>query len=81
MRALLQEHNNVMLDRLLLQPSAELQSVKILIAVMRAILIATGITPPAPESERKVLLILVLILLGLALGTWLVFKFLVPLMA
>jgi len=48
---------------------------------MRAILIATGITPPAPENERKVLLILFLILLGLVVGTWLVFKYLVPLWA
>ena len=52
-----------------------------LIAVMRAILIATGITPPAPEDERRVLLILVLLLLGLAVGTWLIFRVLVPLVA
>ena len=52
-----------------------------LIAVMRAMLIAAGITPPTPENERKVLLILVLILLGIVLGIWLTFKFLVPLMA
>jgi len=55
--------------------------VNFLIAVMRAILIATGITPPAPENERKVLLILFLILLGLVVGTWLTFEFLVPLWA
>ena len=59
----------------------ELTSVKVLISVMRAILIATGITPPTPENERRVLLILLLILIGLVLGTWLTFKFLVPLMA
>lgn len=53
----------------------------VLIRIMRAILIATGITPPAPENERKVLLILFLILIGLVLATWLTFKFLVPLMA
>jgi len=55
--------------------------VNFLIAVMRAILIATGITPPALENERKVLLILFLILVGLVVGTWLTFKYLVPLMA
>ncbi len=55
--------------------------VNVLIATMRAILIATGITPPTPENERKVLLILFLILIGLVLGTWLTFKYLVPLMA
>ena len=48
---------------------------------MRAILIATGITPPEPQNERKVLLILFLILLGLVAGTWLTFKYLVPLWA
>jgi len=64
-----------------LHPPAEIAKVNFLIAVMRAILIATGITPPAPENERKVLLILVLILLGFVVGTWLIFKFLVPLMA
>jgi len=48
---------------------------------MRAILIATGITPPTPENERKVLLILFLILLGLVVATWLTFKYLVPLWA
>ncbi len=53
----------------------------LLIAIMRAILIATGITPPQPENERKVLLILLLILLGLVVGTWLTFKYLVPLWA
>jgi len=47
---------------------------------MRAILIATGITPPAPENERKVLLILSLILLGMVVAAWLTFKYLVPLM-
>ena len=61
--------------------SAGLTSVNFLIAVMRAILIATGITPPTPSNERKVLLILVLILLGIVLVMWLTFKFLVPLMA
>jgi hypothetical protein len=55
--------------------------VNFLIAVMRAILIATGITPPAQEDERRVLLILVLLLLGLAVGTWLIFRVLVPLVA
>lgn len=54
-------------------------ALKALIAVMRAILIATGITPPTPENERKVLFILAVILVGLALGTWLTFKYLVPL--
>jgi len=55
--------------------------VNLLISVMRAILIATGITPPTPENERKVLLILFLILLGLVVATWLTFKYLVPLWA
>jgi len=55
--------------------------VNFLISIMRGILIATGITPPAPEDERKILLILVLILLGLGVGTWLMFKYLVPLWA
>lgn len=48
---------------------------------MRAILIATGITPPTPEKERKVLLILVVILLALVVGSWLTFEYLVPLWA
>ena len=62
-------------------PQGEITKVNFLIAVMRAILIATGITPPAPEDERRVLLILVLLLLGLAVGTWLIFRVLVPLVA
>jgi len=61
--------------------AGEITQVNFLIAVMRAILIATGITPPAPEDERRVLLILVLLLLGLAVGTWLIFRVLVPLVA
>jgi hypothetical protein len=44
---------------------------------MRAVLIATGITPPTPENERRVLLILVLLLLGIVAGSWLILKFLV----
>lgn len=47
---------------------------------MRAILIATGITPPPPEKERMWLWVLLLILAGLVIGTWLTFKYLVPLM-
>ncbi len=52
----------------------------ILIGMMRAVLIATGITPPAPEHERKILLVLFLIVVGLVVATWLTFKYLVPLM-
>jgi len=58
-----------------------LNAVNFLIAVMRAVLIATGITPPTPENERKVLLILFVILLVLVLGSWLTFKYLVPMWA
>ena len=56
------------------------EALNLLISVMRAILIATGITPPPPENERKVLLILFLILLGMVVAAWLTFKYLVPLM-
>jgi len=52
-----------------------------LLSIMKAILIATGITPPPPEKERKLLWVLLLILAGLVIGTWLTFKYLVPLMA
>jgi len=55
--------------------------VKFLIACMRGILIATGITPPAPENERKILLVLLALLVGFVVGTWLLFKYLLPLMA
>ncbi len=48
--------------------------------MMRAILIATGITPPTPEHERKILVVLVAIILGLVVATWLTFKYLVPMM-
>jgi len=47
---------------------------------MRAVLIATGITPPTPEKERKILLVLFLVFVGFVLAAWLTFKFLVPLM-
>ena len=53
---------------------------KFLIEIMRALLISTGITPPTPENERTTLLVLFLILIGLAVGTWLTFKYLVPMM-
>jgi hypothetical protein len=76
LRALLRERNGVMLDG----STPEIAIVKFLIEIMRALLISTGITPPTPENERTTLLVLFLILIGLVVGTWLTFKFLVPLM-
>jgi len=49
---------------------------KFLIAFMRGTLLSIGITPPAPQNERKTVIVLLLLLLGCVAATWLVFKYL-----
>jgi len=52
------------------------RNLKFLIAFMRGTLLSIGITPPAPQNERKTVIVLLLLLLGCVAATWLVFKYL-----